>query len=116
MDALDQLGRDYDRIIREWKEIPRDLGADIVVLENQSLFDSRTFRSKGDTGKLMEDQFLNRSSLLFLCLNQYIIFAKGNQQRLYDEPDLASNEANSLLQAQYCSIQTPKLLAVDANR
>lgn len=58
LDALDRLGRDYDGIIKEWKEITRDLGADIVVLENASLFDSRKFRETGDIGKLMEDQFL----------------------------------------------------------
>jgi DNA invertase Pin-like site-specific DNA recombinase len=59
MDALDRLGRDYDGIIREWKHITRELNADIVVLENETLFDSRKFRSMGDLGKLMEDQFLS---------------------------------------------------------
>lgn len=58
LDALDRLGRDYDGIIREWKEITRDFGADIVVLENKTLFDSRKFREMEDIGKLMEDQFL----------------------------------------------------------
>lgn len=58
LDALDRLGRDYDGIIREWKEITRALGADIVVLENETLFDSRKFREMGDIGRLMEDQFL----------------------------------------------------------
>lgn len=58
-DALDRLGRDYDGIIREWKEITRILGADIVVLENETLFDSRKFKQMGDMGKLMEDQFLS---------------------------------------------------------
>ena len=64
IDALDRLGRDYDGVIREWKEINRVLNADIIVLENESLFDSRKFKSMGDMGKLMEDQFL---SLLSLC-------------------------------------------------
>lgn len=59
LDALDRLGRDYDGIIREWKEITREIGADIVVLENESIFDSRKFREMGDIGKLMEDQFLS---------------------------------------------------------
>lgn len=59
IDALDRLGRDYDGIIKEWKEITRTLGADIVVLENETLFDSRKFKSMGDMGKLMEDQFLS---------------------------------------------------------
>ncbi|MEK3721996.1 recombinase family protein [Paenibacillus sp. FSL H8-0034] len=59
LDALDRLGRDYDGIIREWKYITRDLNADIVVLENETLFDSRKFKTMGDLGKLMEDQFLS---------------------------------------------------------
>lgn len=59
MDALDRLGRSYDGIIREWKHITRELNADIVILENEILFDSRKFKSMGDIGKLMEDQFLS---------------------------------------------------------
>ncbi|WP_432404865.1 recombinase family protein [Wukongibacter sp. M2B1] len=59
IDALDRLGRNYDGIIKEWKEITRSLGANIVILENETLFDSRKFRDMGDLGKLMEDQFLS---------------------------------------------------------
>lgn len=59
IDALDRLGRDYDGIISEWKHITRELMADIVILENETLFDSRKFKSMGDMGKLMEDQFLS---------------------------------------------------------
>ncbi|MGN7308877.1 recombinase family protein, partial [Bacillus subtilis] len=59
LDALDRLGRDYDGIISEWKYITRELQADIVVLENETLFDSRKFRTMGDFGKVMEDQFLS---------------------------------------------------------
>jgi DNA invertase Pin-like site-specific DNA recombinase len=59
VDALDRLGRDYDGIISEWKYITRELQADIVVLENETLFDSRKFRNMGDFGKVMEDQFLS---------------------------------------------------------
>lgn len=59
VDALDRLGRDYDGIIKEWKEITRELKADIVVLENKDLFDSRKFKNMGDMGKVMEDQFLS---------------------------------------------------------
>jgi DNA invertase Pin-like site-specific DNA recombinase len=59
LDALDRLGRDYEGIIREWKVITRELGADIVILENETLFDSRKFKQMGDMGKLMEDQFLS---------------------------------------------------------
>jgi len=57
-DALDRLGRNYDGIIREWKYITRELGADIVVLENETLFNSQRYREMGDIGKLMEDMFL----------------------------------------------------------
>lgn len=59
IDALDRLGRDYDGIIKEWKYITRELNADIVILENPTLFDSRKFKEMGDLGKLMEDQFLS---------------------------------------------------------
>ena len=59
IDALDRLGRDYDNIISEWKEITRELKCDIVAMDNSSLFDSRKFREMGELGKLMEDQFLS---------------------------------------------------------
>ena len=59
IDALDRLGRNYDGIIAEWKHITRTINADIIILENQSLFDSRKSKAMGDMGKLMEDQFLS---------------------------------------------------------
>lgn len=59
LDALDRMGRNYDEVIAEWKYITRELKADIVVLENETLFDSRKFREMGDMGRLMEDQFLS---------------------------------------------------------
>lgn len=59
IDALDRLGRNYDEVISEWKYITRKLNADIVILENETLFDSRKFKTMGDMGKLMEDQFLS---------------------------------------------------------
>lgn len=67
-DALDRLGRDYDGILSEWKYITRELNADIVCLENESLFDSRRFKQMDSIdedgkrigfGKLLEDQFLS---------------------------------------------------------
>lgn len=65
IDALDRLGRDYDGIIKEWKEITRIRGVDIVALEQESLFDSRKFRTMGgDIGKLLEDQFLSLLSYI----------------------------------------------------
>ena len=63
IDALDRLGRNYDEIIREWKDITRVIDADIVVLENETLFDSRKFKAMNTEdsklGLLMEDQFLS---------------------------------------------------------
>ncbi|MFE6709066.1 recombinase family protein [Bacillus thuringiensis] len=59
IDSLDRLGRNYDGVIAEWKFITRELKADIVVLDNETLFDSRKFKGMGDMGKLMEDQFLS---------------------------------------------------------
>ncbi|HDR7636629.1 MULTISPECIES: recombinase family protein [Bacillus] len=59
IDALDRMGRNYDEVIAEWKYITRELQADIVVLENETLFDSHKFRDMGDMGRLMEDQFLS---------------------------------------------------------
>lgn len=63
MDALDRLGRNYDEIISEWKDITRNINADIVVLENETLFDSRKFKAMNTEdsklGSLMEDQFLS---------------------------------------------------------
>lgn len=50
--------------MREWKYIVRDLNADIICLENEELFDSRKFKTMGDIGKLLEDQFL--SSMLHM--------------------------------------------------
>ena len=63
VDALDRLGRNYEAIISEWKEITRKINADIVVLENETLFDSRKFKAMNNEdsqlGSLMEDQFLS---------------------------------------------------------
>lgn len=59
IDALDRLGRNYDQVIDEWKYITRELKADMVILENETLFDSRKFKEMGDMGRLMEDQFLS---------------------------------------------------------
>lgn len=57
IDALDRMGRNYDEVISEWKY--QGITSDIVVLENETLFDSRKFREMGDMGRLMEDQFLS---------------------------------------------------------
>ena len=64
LDALDRLGRNYTGIIDEWNYITRNLKADIVILENENLFDSRKFKTMGDLGKLLEDQFISMLSYI----------------------------------------------------
>ena len=59
IDSLDRLGRNYDGIISEWKDITKNLGADIIVLDQESLFNSQNFRAMGDMGKFIEDIFLS---------------------------------------------------------
>lgn len=66
MDTLDHMGRNYDEVIVEWKYITRKLKTDIIVLENESLFDSRKFREMGDMGRLMEDKFLSLLSYVLI--------------------------------------------------
>jgi len=83
LDALDRLGRDYDGIISEWKYISRELNADIVCLDNELLFDSRKFKSMGDFGKVLEDQFL---SLLAYVAEQE---RKKNRQRQAEGIEIA---------------------------
>lgn len=86
LDALDRLGRDYDGIISEWKEITRIIGADIICLDNETLFDSRKFKTMGDFGKVMEDQFL---SLLAYVAEQE---RKKNRQRQAEGINVARSE------------------------
>ena len=59
LDALDRLGRDYNGIINEWKEITENIGCDIVCLDNPELFNSQKYREMGDIGKLLQDQILS---------------------------------------------------------
>ena len=59
INSLKSLGVDYETIIKEWKIICREIESDIVVLDNETLFDSRKFRDMGEAGKLMEDQMLS---------------------------------------------------------
>lgn len=86
VDALDRLGRDYDGIIAEWKYITREIGADIVCLDNETLFDSRKFKTMGDFGKVMEDQFL---SLLAYVAEQE---RKKNRSRQAEGIEVARTE------------------------
>ena len=62
IDSLDRLGRNYDDVIAEWKYITREVKADIVALDKESLFDSRKFKQMDGIGKLLEDQLLSTLS------------------------------------------------------
>lgn len=86
LDALDRLGREYDGIIEEWRYITREIGADIVCLDNETLFDSRKFKTMGDFGKVMEDQFL---SLLAYVAEQE---RKKNRSRQAEGIEVARTE------------------------
>ena len=76
IDALDRLGRNYVKIKKEWQHIVHELGCDVVILENPDLFDSRKFKSMGEIGRLLEDQFL---SLLSYVAEKELKRIKKNQ-------------------------------------
>ncbi|MDY0854966.1 recombinase family protein [Bacillus thuringiensis] len=107
IDALDRMGRNYDEVISEWKYITRELQADIVVLENETLFDSRKFREMGDMGRLMEDQFL---SLLSYVADQE---RKKIRQRQAEGIALAKSQGKHLGRPQFnFSKLSPKQLLI----
>lgn len=51
--SIDRLGRNYDMIIDEWRDITHNIGADIVVID-MPLLDTRD-KEKGLTGKFISD-------------------------------------------------------------
>lgn len=51
--SIDRLGRNYDMIIDEWRDIIHNIGADIVVID-MPLLDTRD-KDKGLTGKFISD-------------------------------------------------------------
>lgn len=51
--SIDRLGRNYDKIIDEWRDITHNIGADIVVVD-MPLLDTRD-KAKGLTGKFISD-------------------------------------------------------------
>lgn len=59
IDSIDRLGRNYDGILKEYKEITREIKADIICLDNPELFNSKKYKEMGDIGKLIEDQLLS---------------------------------------------------------
>ena len=54
--SIDRLGRNYDMIIDEWRDITHNIGADIVVVD-MPLLDTRD-KEKGLTGKFISDLVL----------------------------------------------------------
>lgn len=54
--SLDRLGRNYEQILNEWKQITREIGADILVLD-MLLLDTR-IRSGTLVGKFVADLVL----------------------------------------------------------
>ncbi len=60
--SIDRLGRNYDRILQEWKRITKDIGADIYVLDTP-LLDTRS-QGKNLIGKLIADLVLQLLSFV----------------------------------------------------
>ncbi|MBA2176861.1 recombinase family protein [Halobacillus locisalis] len=124
IDEFTRLGRNYDQVIAEWKYITRELEADIIVLENEELFNSRKFKQMGDQGKLMEDQFL---SLLAYVAEQELKKTKKRQKEGIAQArregkhlgrpaislDSLSKQQLRVLKEQYPSYQEKQLTAVD---
>lgn len=54
--SIDRLGRNYDMIIDEWRDITHNIGADIIVID-MPLLDTRD-KEKGLTGKFISDLVL----------------------------------------------------------
>lgn len=54
--SIDRLGRNYDMIIDEWRDITHNIGANIVVID-MPLLDTRD-KDKGLTGKFISDLVL----------------------------------------------------------
>ncbi|WP_026659809.1 recombinase family protein [Butyrivibrio sp. AC2005] len=59
IDSLDRLGRNYDGIISEWKDITMNIHAHIICLDNQELFNSQKWQQMGDVGKVLQDTILS---------------------------------------------------------
>lgn len=55
--SIDRLGRDYKKLLKEWREISQDIGCDIQVL-NMPLLDTRGHDRDDVTGLLISDLLL----------------------------------------------------------
>ena len=58
LDELSRLGRNYDNILKEWREIV-GAGVDIICLDNPEIFNTEKWRNMGDIGKVMQDTILS---------------------------------------------------------
>ncbi|MDD7183058.1 recombinase family protein [Peptostreptococcus porci] len=52
--SIDRLGRNYDEIIKEWNQITKKTGANIIVIDFP-LLDTREKKDKDITGKFLSD-------------------------------------------------------------
>lgn len=52
--SIDRLGRNYDEIIKEWNQITKRIGANIIVIDFP-LLDTREKRDKDITGRFLSD-------------------------------------------------------------
>ena len=67
--SIDRLGRNYDEILRQWQEITKAIGADIVVLD-MPLLDTRS--KKDLTGTLISDIVLQLLSYVAQTEREFI--------------------------------------------
>ena len=64
LDDIDRLGITYQTIVDNWKYITLTTGADIVVIGQENVFDSRVFHECEDAGKALEALFINLMSII----------------------------------------------------
>ena len=58
LDELSRLGRNYDDILAEWRELV-SVGVDIICLDNPDIFNTQKWKEMGDVGKVMQDTILS---------------------------------------------------------
>ena len=76
--SIDRLGRDYNMIIEEWRDITKSIGADIYVID-MPLLDTRT--NKDLLGTFISDLVLQ---ILSYVANQERVYIKTRQREGID--------------------------------
>lgn len=76
--SIDRLGRDYDMIIEEWRDITKNIKADIFVID-MPLLDTRT--NKDLLGTFISDLVLQ---ILSYVANQERLYIKSRQREGID--------------------------------